>query len=95
MRFVASGHLHRDTRMIIDDVARAWAPGAALWSSASDRRGGAPWVGLLGFQFSGDRCSVRTREPDDMLEIDLRSGSRGPGHRDFRIAAEPFRTPII
>lgn len=93
VQFVASGHLHRDKRMVFDGITHIWAPGTAFLSSGNDKWGGTPWVGFLEFNFSGDRYSVQTHEPDDMLNIDLRNWARGEGHRYFRIAAEPFRAP--
>ena len=93
VKFIASGHLHRDKRMIFDGIAHIWAPGTAFLSTGHDKWGGTPWVGFLEFQFMGDDFSVRTHEPDDMLNIDLRNWTRGVGHAYFRIVAEPFRAP--
>ncbi|MEL6235714.1 MAG: metallophosphoesterase [Pseudomonadota bacterium] len=93
VRFVASGHLHRDKRMVFDGIAHIWAPGTAFLSSDSSAWGGTPWVGFLEFTFSGDRYSVVTHEPEDMLNIDLRNWSRSKTHSYFRIAAEPYRKP--
>jgi 3',5'-cyclic AMP phosphodiesterase CpdA len=95
VQFVASGHLHRDKRMIFDGITHIWAPGTAFMSSGarSEDWGGVPWVGFLEFNFSGEHYSVQLHEPEDMLNIDLRNWARGEGHRYFRIAAEPFRTP--
>ena len=97
VRFVASGHLHRDKRMEFDGIAHIWAPGTAFMSSGprSETWGGAPWVGFLDFQFSGDAYTVTTREPEDMLNIDLRNWARGEGHRYFQIARQPFRQPQL
>lgn len=95
VQFIASGHLHRDKRMIFDGIAHIWAPGTAFLSSGNDKWGGTPWVGFLEFTFSGDSYSVQTHEPGDMLNIDLRNWARGEGHSYFRIAAEPFRSPGV
>ncbi|MEL6523176.1 MAG: metallophosphoesterase [Pseudomonadota bacterium] len=93
--FVASGHLHRDKRMVFDGITHIWAPGTAFMSTGpqSEAWGGVPWVGFLEFNFSGDRFSVQLHEPEDMLNIDLRNWARGTGHRYFRIAEQPYRMP--
>lgn len=93
VRFIASGHLHRDKRMIFDGIAHIWAPGTAFLSSRNDHWGGLPWVGFLEFQFSTDRFTVITHEPEDMFNIDLRNWSRTKMDRYFRVAEQPFRTP--
>lgn len=93
VRFIASGHLHRDKRMIFNGITHIWAPGTAFMSSGNDMWGGRPWVGFLEFEFRGARFSVRTHEPEDMINMDLRNWTRGEGHRYFRIVEQPFRSP--
>lgn len=95
VRFIASGHLHRDKRMSFDGIDHIWAPGTAFMSSGprSEAWGGVPWVGFLDFQFSGGTFTVTKHEPQDMLNIDLRNWARGEGHRYFRVAEQPFRQP--
>ncbi|MEO1681163.1 MAG: metallophosphoesterase [Pseudomonadota bacterium] len=95
VRFVASGHLHRDKRMSFDGIDHVWAPGTAFMSTGdkSDAWGGEPWVGFLEFQFSGADFTVTKHEPQDMLNIDLRNWARGAGHRYFRVAEQPYRRP--
>lgn len=93
VRFVASGHLHKDKRMIIDGITHIWAPGVAFMQSGHDSFGGRPWVGFLEFNFSGDRYSVQMHEPEDMINMDLRNWTRGGGHRYFRVVEQPFRAP--
>ena len=94
VRFMASGHLHRDKRMRFHEIDFIWAPGTAFMSSGprSAAWGGEPWVGFLDFRFDGDRYSVEKVEPQDMLNIDLRNWARGEAHRYFDIAGQPFRT---
>ena len=93
VRFVASGHLHRDKRMIFDGITHIWVPGTAFMSSTPYPFGGIPWVGFLEMVFSGDRFSIRTHEPQDMINMDLRNWTRGKGHRYFRVVERPFRLP--
>ena len=95
VKFIASGHLHRDKRMEFDGIQHVWAPGTAFMSSGerSDAWGGSPWVGFLEFEFSQGGFSVTRHEPQDMLNIDLRNWARGEGHRYFRIAEQPYRLP--
>ncbi|MEL6100383.1 MAG: metallophosphoesterase [Pseudomonadota bacterium] len=93
VRFVASGHLHKDKRMIIDGITHIWAPGVAFMQSGHDAFGGQPWVGFLEFNFSGDVYSVQMHEPEDMINMDLRNWTRGEGHRYFRVVEQPFRDP--
>lgn len=93
VRFMASGHLHRDKRMRFRDIDFIWAPGTAFMSTGprSDAWGGEPWVGFLDFRFDGDSYTVEKFEPQDMLNIDLRNWARGDKHRYFDIASRPFR----
>ncbi|MEM6439073.1 MAG: metallophosphoesterase [Pseudomonadota bacterium] len=93
VRFVASGHLHRDKRLISDGVAHIWAPSTAFMFTGRDELGGAPLVGFLELRFSGDRVSATTHEPRDLLNIDLRNWLKGDDDRYFRIAEQPFRRP--
>ncbi|MEL6170318.1 MAG: metallophosphoesterase [Pseudomonadota bacterium] len=93
VRFVVSGHLHRQKQMSVDGITHIWAPGTAFMSSSHGRWGGLPWVGFLEIHFSGDRFSVRTHEPEDMINMDLRNWTRGEGHRYFRVIEHPYRTP--
>ena len=93
VRFVASGHIHRDKHMIFDGITHIWAPGTAFMSSTENKWGGAPWVGFLVMAFSGDRFSVCKHEPEDMINMDLRNWNRGESHAYFRVVAEPFRQP--
>lgn len=93
VRFIASGHLHRDKRMRFRDIDFIWAPGTAFMSTGprATAWGGDPWVGFLDFRFVGDSYSVEKVEPEDMLNIDLRNWARGEKHRYFDIASQPFR----
>ena len=94
VRFIASGHIHKDKRMIFDGITHIWAPGTAFMSSGNDTLGGVPWVGFLEFTFSADRFSVRLHEPEDMINMDLRNWTRsGTGHRYFRIVERAHRAP--
>lgn len=93
VRFVASGHIHKDKRLIFDGITHIWAPGTAFMSSGNDAFGGVPWVGFLEFNFSGDRYSVQKHEPEDMINMDLRNWTRGPGHRYFRVVERAYRGP--
>ncbi|MEL6744644.1 MAG: metallophosphoesterase, partial [Pseudomonadota bacterium] len=67
VRFIASGHLHNDKRMIFDGITHIWAPGTAFMSSSNDALGGRPWVGFLELLFRGEQFSVRMHEPEDMI----------------------------
>lgn len=93
VRFMASGHLHRDKRMRFRNIDFVWAPGTAFMSTGPRAQawGGEPWVGFLDFQFEGDSYTVDTVEPQDMLNIDLRNWARGEKHRYFDIASQPYR----
>lgn len=93
VRFMASGHLHRDKRMRFQDIDFIWAPGTAFMSTGprAEAWGGEPWVGFLDFRFDGDSYTVEKVEPQDMLNIDLRNWARGDQHRYFDIAGQPFR----
>lgn len=94
VRFVASGHIHRNKRVIVDGITHIWAPGTASMQSTPSPLGGLPWVGFLEMTFSGDRFSIATHEPQDMMNMDLRNWTRGIGHRYFRIVEQPHRTPV-
>lgn len=93
VRFVASGHLHKDKRMIFDGITHIWVPGTAFMTSSNDGLGGRPWVGFLELTFSGERYSVQMHEPEDMINMDLRNWTRGQGHRYFRIVEQAYRAP--
>ena len=93
VKFMASGHLHRDKRMRFQEIDFIWAPGTAFLSTGprSNAWGGEPWVGFLDFRFEGDSYTVEKVEPQDMLNIDLRNWARGDSHRYFDIAGRPYR----
>jgi 3',5'-cyclic AMP phosphodiesterase CpdA len=94
VRFVASGHIHRNKRVIGDGITHIWAPGTAFMQSTPSPLGGVPWVGFLEMTFSGERFSIVTHEPEDMINMDLRNWSRGSEHRYFRIVEHPHRSPV-
>lgn len=94
VRFVASGHIHRNKRVIVDGITHIWVPGTAFMQSTPSPLGGVPWVGFLEMTFSGERFSIVTHEPEDMINMDLRNWSRGSEHRYFRIVEQPHRSPV-
>lgn len=89
LKFVASGHLHRERRIENAGILYHWAPATAFIGTESTY-GGDAYCGLLVHHLRPDGHSTDRLEPRLMINHDIRNWGRSEPHGYYDIVKDPY-----
>lgn len=91
VQLVASGHLHREKRMVHAGIAYQWAPATAFIEGADPKQhGGLAYNGFLLHRFNGQAFTTERVEPRWIIQHDIRNWAQSEPHGYYDIVALPW-----
>jgi 3',5'-cyclic AMP phosphodiesterase CpdA len=91
VQLIASGHLHREKRIVHAGITHQWAPATAFIESEDPKgHGGLAYNGFLLHRFASTTFSTERVEPRWMIQHDIRNWARSEPHGYYDIVAAPY-----